>query len=184
MKVSRAYRLLRNEIGGSLLVGFSERDTYNSVANEVKRTLDGSDVNYLMCVLENRCVNKQNIFYKFKLADDDCLMSFFWRDSGMKSNYLFFVNLLVFDTTHRTNRYEMKSATFVYMSHHVKNGMVGCGFLINEKVKSFVWLFKTFLKTIDNVHPKTMIADQSLLWKMPLIRFSLWQNLGSVLGIL
>ena len=41
MKVSYAYRLLRNEVGGSPSLGFSERDAYNSVANKVKRTLDG-----------------------------------------------------------------------------------------------------------------------------------------------
>ena len=41
MKVSHAYRLLRNEPGGSPSLGFSERNAYNSVANEIKRTLDG-----------------------------------------------------------------------------------------------------------------------------------------------
>ena len=42
MKVSDAYRLPRNEAEGSPSLGFSERDTYNSVANEVKGTLDGA----------------------------------------------------------------------------------------------------------------------------------------------
>ena len=58
MKDSHAYRLLRNEAEGSPSLGFSERDVYNSVANEVKRTLDGGNANHLMCVLETRCVNK------------------------------------------------------------------------------------------------------------------------------
>jgi len=62
MKVSHAYQLLRNEIGASLLLEFSERDAYNSIANEVKRTLDGGDANHLMCVLEIRRVNKQDFF--------------------------------------------------------------------------------------------------------------------------
>jgi len=58
MKVSHAYWLLRNKAGGSPSLGFSERDAYSSVANEVKRTLDGGDTNHLMCVLEVRCGNE------------------------------------------------------------------------------------------------------------------------------
>ena len=36
--------------GFIILLGFSKRDVYNSLANQVKRTLDGGDANYLMCV--------------------------------------------------------------------------------------------------------------------------------------
>jgi len=46
-------------------------------------------------------------FNKFKLYKDDCLMCFFWRDSQMKCDYLLFGDLLVFDTTYRTNHYEI-----------------------------------------------------------------------------
>jgi len=50
MKVFHAYRLLRNGAGGSPILGFSERDAYDSVANKVKITLDRGDANHLMCV--------------------------------------------------------------------------------------------------------------------------------------
>jgi len=101
MKVLHAYRLLRNKAEGSPLLGFNERDACNSVANEVKKTIDGSGANHLICVLESRCVNEQDFFYKFKLDEDDCLMSFFLlRDSQMKCDYLLFGDLLVFDMTY------------------------------------------------------------------------------------
>jgi len=56
----------------------------------------------------------------------------------MKSDYLLFGDLLMFDTIYRTNRDEMICAHFVCMNHHGKNVMVGCGFLMNEKIESFV----------------------------------------------
>jgi len=37
-------------------------------------------------------------------------------------------DLLVFDMTYRTNRYQMICAPFVSINHHAKNVMVGCGF--------------------------------------------------------
>jgi len=48
--------------GSSPVLGFSKRDAYNSIANEVKRTWDGGDANHLMCVSETRCVNEQDFF--------------------------------------------------------------------------------------------------------------------------
>jgi len=45
--------------------GFSKRDACNSITNEVKRTLNGGDANHLICVLEIKCVNEQNVFYKW-----------------------------------------------------------------------------------------------------------------------
>ena len=35
------------------------------------------------------------------------------------------------------------------------------GFLMNEKIKSFVWLFETFMETVDNVQLKVMMTDQA-----------------------
>ena len=63
IKASHAYRLIRNEAGSSPLLDFSKRDAYNSVANKVKRILDGGDANHLMCVLEARCSNEQDFFF-------------------------------------------------------------------------------------------------------------------------
>jgi len=157
MKVSHAHWLLINEVGGSPLLGFSERDAYNSVANEAKRTIDRGNANHLICVLESSRVNEQDFFYKFKLEEDDYLMSFFWRDLQMKCDYLF-GDLLVFDMTYRTSRYEMISAPFVCMNYHAKNVIAGCGFLMNEKIESFVWLFETFLEAMQ---PKIIMTDQA-----------------------
>jgi len=56
----------------------------------------------------------------------------------MKCDYLLLGDLLVFDTAYMTNRYEMICAPFVYMNHHAKNVMVGCRFLMNKMIKSFV----------------------------------------------
>jgi len=55
-------RLLRNKAGGSPSLGFSERDAYYIVVNEVKRTIDGGDANHLVCALEARCGNEQDFF--------------------------------------------------------------------------------------------------------------------------
>ena len=59
----------------------------------------------------------------------------------MLDDYVLFGDLVFFDTTYRTNKYDMICVLFVGMNHHSKNAMFGCGFLMNEKIRSFVWLF-------------------------------------------
>ena len=74
-------------------------------------------------------------------------------------DYVLFRDLIVFDTTYRTNKYDMICASFVEMNNHSNNVMSGCGFLMNEKIRSFVWLFKTFLKSMGGKHPITVMTD-------------------------
>jgi len=45
----------------------------------------------------------------------------------MIEDYNLFGDVVVFDTTYRTNEYEMTCASFVGMNHHNKNIMLGCG---------------------------------------------------------
>jgi len=52
-------------------------------------------------------------------------------------------------------------APFVEMNHHSKNVMFGCEFLLNEKIESFVWLFKTFLKSMGGKHSITVMTYQA-----------------------
>jgi len=51
--------------------------------------------------------------------------------------------------------------TFCLYKSPGEDVMVAYGFLMNEKVKSFVWLFGTFLEAMVNVQPKTMMTDQA-----------------------
>ena len=57
----------------------------------------------------------------------------------MQENYKPFGDLVVFDTTYRINKYDMVCAPVVVMNHHSKNVMLGCGFIMNERIVSFEW---------------------------------------------
>ena len=41
------------------------------------------------------------------------------------------------------------------------NVMFGCGFLLNERIESFMWLFSTFLRSMEGSYPQTIMTDQS-----------------------
>lgn len=68
--------------------------------------------------------------------------------------------MVSFDTTYRTNKYNMICAPFVGINHHWKNVLFGCAFLLDETTVTFTWLFETFLESMGSRKPKTIFTDQ------------------------
>ncbi|CAH9129710.1 unnamed protein product [Cuscuta epithymum] len=161
VKIADGFRCLQAEAGGSPSVGFLLRDAYNELTKQVKKSFDGSDANTLINIFKNRQSNEEDFFFSFEIDVDGSLVSFFWRDKKMKEDYLSFGELVIHDTTYRTNKYDMICGPFVGINHHTHTCMFGCGFLLNERIESFEWLFTTFLNSMDFVHPKTIMTDQS-----------------------
>ncbi|XP_019152215.1 PREDICTED: protein FAR1-RELATED SEQUENCE 12-like [Ipomoea nil] len=153
-------RFLKHQLGGSPLVGFTSRDAYNSMAADTVKRLDGTDSNSLIEIFRRRQSTETDFFFDFELDLDARLCSFFWKDGQMRRDYEVFGDLLVHDTTYRTNKYDMICGPFVGMNHHYMNVMFGCGFLMNERIESFVWLFKAFSRSMGGKSPQTIMTDQ------------------------
>uniref|UniRef100_A0A7N0RBL2 SWIM-type domain-containing protein n=1 Tax=Kalanchoe fedtschenkoi TaxID=63787 RepID=A0A7N0RBL2_KALFE len=161
IKLSDAIRFLKCQYGGSPNIGFINIDAYNALANPDCKTFNGSDAKTLIEIFKERRENEDDFFYNFDLDEDGRLCGFFWRDGIMKKDYDLFGDLVVHDTTYRTNKYDMICGPFVGMNQHTNNVMFGCGFIINERVESFVWLFQSFLKSMGDKAPITIMTDES-----------------------
>lgn len=161
VRVSDAVRCLRKEVGGEANLGYTERDVYDVVAAEKKRQFDGCDTNQLIVYFSKRQATELDFFYDVEVNEIGQLVSFFWRDGRMRRDYEIFGDLVIHDTTYRTNKYSMICGPFVGMNHHAQNIMFGIGFILDEKIESFVWLFNSFLRSMGDRHPITFMTDQS-----------------------
>ncbi|XP_077238252.1 protein FAR1-RELATED SEQUENCE 5-like [Tasmannia lanceolata] len=99
-------------------------------------------------------------FYGIQIDEDQSLCSVFWADvkSRMACNY--FGDVVYFDTTYKTNRYEMPFVLFTGVNHHQQSTLFGCALLLDETESSYVWLFKTWLEAMSERHPVLIITDQ------------------------
>ncbi|XP_056691840.1 protein FAR1-RELATED SEQUENCE 5-like [Spinacia oleracea] len=154
-------KYLSKKVGGSPSLGFITANTYNALAAEKAMKLDGKDCNQLIKYFAQRQASESDFYYDFELDEHECLISLFWRDRRMKQDYEYFGDLLVFDTTYRTNRYDMICAPVVRMNHHCNNVVFGLGFMVNESIASFIWLFESFLRSMGGGIPKTIMTDQA-----------------------
>jgi len=74
-------------------------------------------------------------------------------------SYNLFEDMGVFDTTYWTNKYNMICVLFICMNHHNINIMLGCRFILNERIKSFIWFFSDFLVINGEKHSMTVMMN-------------------------
>ena len=93
-----------------------------------------------LIILEKRQSEDPMFFYSMQVDQDNRMTNFFWRDGRSKLDYDSFGDV-IFDTTYRTNKYNLICAPFVGINHHWNNILFGCAFLVNKTIESFIWLF-------------------------------------------
>ncbi|XP_073031272.1 protein FAR1-RELATED SEQUENCE 5-like, partial [Primulina eburnea] len=99
-------------------------------------------------------------FFSFDLDDEGRLKNVFWADNRCRQAYKEFGDVVTFDTTYLTNKYDMSFAPFVGVNHHGHSTLLGCGLLSNEDTETFVWLFRIWLECMEFEAPQGIITDQ------------------------
>ncbi|CAJ2640429.1 unnamed protein product [Trifolium pratense] len=160
MKVTNIWNYLGEEVGGYDKLGMTMKDMHNFVYTEKMKLIEAGDAQSLVNHLQNRQAQDAMFYYSVQLDQESRLTNVFWRDGKSRVDYDCFGDVVVFDTTYRTNKYNLICAPFVGVNHHGQNVMFGCAFLSNETSISFNWLFKVFLESMGNKQPKTIFTDQ------------------------
>ncbi|CAA0806737.1 Protein FAR1-RELATED SEQUENCE 5 [Striga hermonthica] len=159
--VTAGYRVLSDQARGVQNMPYTIIDARNHVAKLERRIWEGGDANGLLNILKERQAREDGFYFNYDLNKETAsLCSIFWRDSRMRKDYEVFGDLVVFDTTHRTVKYNLACAPFTGMNHHKRNIMFGVGFLIHEDKDSFLWLLNEFLKSKGGKQPATIMTDE------------------------
>ncbi|KAL3846190.1 hypothetical protein ACJIZ3_003593 [Penstemon smallii] len=158
--VMRAYDMLENMAGGRENVGFTPRDAYDALYRAQKTKMKNEDASELVKHFMDKSNNEPFFYWNIEVDDDNRLMNFFFRDYRCMVDYEHFGDVVSFDTTYKTNKYELICAPFIGIDNHNQNVMFGLAFLSDETESSFEWLFRTFLESMGGKQPETIFTDQ------------------------
>ncbi|KAH9658300.1 protein FAR1-RELATED SEQUENCE [Citrus sinensis] len=103
--------------------------------------------------------NDPGLYHEYTLDDENRLRNLFWTDYMARYDYECFGDVLAFDATYKTNAYQKPLVTLVGTNHHCRTTVFGFALLGNETVESYTWLLQTFLSTMGNGRPKSVITD-------------------------
>lgn len=140
----------------------------NSIAREVRefsvrpnhlklKKGDAPAVYNYLCRMQ---LTNPNFFYLMDFNDEGCLKNVFWVDARSRVACGYFGDVIFFDNSYLSNKYEVPLVAFVGVNHHSQSVLLGCGLLSGETVESYVWLFKTWLTSMSGRSPQTIITDR------------------------
>jgi MULE transposase domain len=151
---------LAKKRGGKRKLCFRKKDVSNQIATKKKKII-GLDVETTLAYFRKKKQEEDvEFFCAIDTDDNGAAQTIFWVDGRARMAYLEFCNVVAFDTTYNTNRYNMPLAPFIGCNHHRHSIFFGMALLRDEKVTNFVWLFETWLKAMYEKYLKSIITDQ------------------------
>ena len=160
VRISKTFQALVQDAGGYENLPFVEQDVRNYISKERRAIGKEGDakalVNYFDRMKELNC----NFWYDIDFDDQFRVRNIFWADARSRAAYEAFGDVVSFDTTYLTNKYEMPFAAFVGVNHHGQSILLGCGLLSAEDTESFVWLFECWVRCMAGRQPGGIVTDQ------------------------
>ncbi|XP_045809748.1 protein FAR-RED IMPAIRED RESPONSE 1-like [Trifolium pratense] len=160
VRINKTFQTLVRDAGGYENVAFFERDVRNFVNKERRVIGKDGDAKALISYFCQMREQNTNFFYNIDLDDDFHVRNVFWADARSRTAYESFGDVVTFDTTYLTNKYDMPFAAFVGVNHHGQSTLLGCGLLSAEDTESFVWLFQSWLRCMLGKAPAGIVTDQ------------------------
>ncbi|GJZ16610.1 FAR1-related sequence 5-like protein [Tanacetum coccineum] len=154
---TRAHNLLSSMKGGYEYV-HGTTDDFKNHQRDVNVFIGESDAQMLINKMENRKTYVPNFTFQYRVENSE-LVSMFWADEVAKCNYKEFGDIVSFDATFNSNKYNMKFVPFIGIDNHGKCVTLGSGMLLHEDTKSYTWLLTAFM-TAFLKEPTMIVTDQ------------------------
>ncbi|XP_076943418.1 protein FAR1-RELATED SEQUENCE 7-like [Bidens hawaiensis] len=143
----KVFNIMRTKYGGFEEVGAKKNDCKN-----FKRSLTCYIGEYDAEMVVQRLSGKKNscdgYSFEYTVNTNGELDRLFWADEISKKKYLSFGDIISFDATFKTNKYNMVFVPFTTINNHCLNVTVGVALLSSESIESYSWLLK-FLSLVE-----------------------------------
>jgi len=160
VRVNKSYRSLVASAGGYDNMEFIERDVRNYVDQQHRALGKQGDAKALLTHFSRMSELNKDFYFEIDIDEDSRIRHVFWADARTRPACKYFGDVISFDTTYLTNKYDMPFAPFVGVNHHGQSILLGCGLLSSEDTSSFVWLFQSWLRCMSNKPPEGIVTDQ------------------------
>ncbi|KAH9726548.1 protein FAR1-RELATED SEQUENCE [Citrus sinensis] len=165
IKMAQSFKSIVVEAGGFENVSFLERDARNHVDKVRRLRLGEGDAIAIQRYFQKMQTENDGFYFSIDLDEEGRLKNVFWADPRSRAAYKDFGDVVTFDTTYLTNKYDMPFAPFVGVNHHGQSILLGCGLISHEDTETFTWLFDTWLSCMSGCPPLGIITDQDKAMK-------------------
>ncbi|CAH9137030.1 unnamed protein product [Cuscuta epithymum] len=154
----KSYRLFKEFVGGYANIGATAVD-FKNFKRDLRAYIEGVDAQMLIDKLFKKQELCSTFLFEYDADENDQLTRLFWCDPIARKNYAFFGDVISFDATYGTNRYNMIFTPFTGVDNHKKCITFAAGLLSKEDVESYEWIFTRFLNAMHR-EPNCIVTDQ------------------------
>ncbi|CAM0870364.1 unnamed protein product [Alopecurus aequalis] len=143
-------------------VPFSRQSVRTMCAKLAQESIDGDMAKTIEVFLK---IKKKDpgFVVAMDLDDKKRVRSLFFSHGSSRIDYASFGDVVTFDTTYRTNLYNLPFGLFVGVNHHFQSIIFGGGggvLLTEETIEAFKWTFRNFVAAMGASAPQTILTDQ------------------------
>ncbi|KAL6124652.1 hypothetical protein ACLB2K_077164 [Fragaria x ananassa] len=156
---SRAFEKLVNQAGGRDVVRFTINDLYNKMDKLRKKSHTDRDAQAAMRWMNMRGIDSELFCCRYSLDEEGRLANLFWRDHQLLLDYKVYSDVLIMDTTYKTNLYRKPLVVFVGCNNHRATVVCSFALICDEREDTYEWVFQNFLESIEDLQPGAILTD-------------------------
>ncbi|XP_074290344.1 protein FAR1-RELATED SEQUENCE 5-like [Silene latifolia] len=153
------FRSYKEYIDGYQNVGACLTD-FKNFGTKVKCFIGQRDAQIFINQLKVLSETRLGFYYAYEVDENQCFVRVIWADAEARRNYSLYGDVVTFDPTYSTNRYDMKFCPFTSVDHHKKSVTFTASLVGRENDKNFNWVFQKFLDCMGGKEPKCLFTDQ------------------------
>ncbi|WVZ84159.1 hypothetical protein U9M48_031218 [Paspalum notatum var. saurae] len=144
--------------GGPAFAPFT-RKALNRLVYTIRKDECYDDVQKTLDFFREIQLHSRNFYYAVQVDSSSRINNIFWAHASSRLSFEHFGDVVTFDTTYKTNRYNMPFGFFVGVNNHFQSVVFGCALLREETVESFEWLFSTFSQAMQEKETVSILTD-------------------------
>ncbi|GKC69596.1 FAR1 DNA binding domain, zinc finger, SWIM-type, MULE transposase domain containing protein [Tanacetum coccineum] len=161
----KSWKVMKEIYGGFENIGATDVECKN-YRRGLNEFISNRDAQMVVDKLLSREEFFEGFSVKYKRGEDTKeLVGLFWADAQAKRNYVAFGDVVSFDATFRSNRYNMVLIPFTGIDNHNRCVIFAAALLANESAIKYTWLLKKFKKVFVKLL-KVVVTDQDPAMKI------------------
>ncbi|XP_073354513.1 protein FAR1-RELATED SEQUENCE 5-like [Aegilops tauschii subsp. strangulata] len=159
IRFDQIYNILGSGLGSSLGVPF-RKQTLRTLCATIAHDSIADDMAKTTSILQDMSATDPDFKVCVQVDGESRVKTVIWCNGKNRLDYAHFGDVVTFDTTYRTNLYNMPFGLFVGVNNHFQSIIFGGVLMVDEKTPTFEWAFRNFIDLMDGKHPTTILTDQ------------------------
>ena len=139
VNLAKVHSIIGSFFGSMEKVPFTKR-ALKILCEKISREQAENDVRKTMEVFAGLGSRDPHFTYRVQADKDGRITTLMWANGSIRLQYTFFGDVFTFDTTYRTNLYNMPFGLFVGVNNHFQSIILAGVLVRDEKVETFEWV--------------------------------------------